>query len=156
MKNKDIISLAQCGVLTVTAHDLSVSHAYKVYKLKKTIEAKVKDIQEKEKELLTKIGIKDPQEFDKERAELRKVESRTAEQDERLDEMNKQAEAYRRSQEELLNQDNEIVLKKLPYEEWKKLQDENHKDGKDILSGFAEVALEGVFWTPPVEDEIDE
>lgn len=156
MKNIDIINIANAGVLNITAHDLDVAQSYKVFKFKKWVRNTLKSIQDDEKDLLAEVGITDAPAFDQRRSELLAKEERTAEEQTELDKLNGQAEGYFNRQNELYNEEVTREVKAMPYESWKKLQDENRAvevNGKatDVLMGYVEDVLEGVLWEAPEE-----
>lgn len=157
MKNIDIINLANAGVLNITAHDLDVAQSYKVFKFKKWVKNTLKAIQDDEKDLLSDVGIADAPAFDQRRSELLAKEEKTAEEQTELDKLNSQAEGYFNRRNELYNEEVTPEVKAMPYEAWKKLQDENRAvevNGKatDILTGYVEEVLEGVLWDAPAEE----
>lgn len=156
MKNIDIINIANAGVLNITAHDLDVAQSYKVFKFKKWVKGILKSVDVDEKCLLEEVGITDAPAFDQRRSELLAKESKTTEEQAELDKLNSQAEGYFNRRNELYNEEVKPEVKAVPYEAWKKLQDENSAvevNGKatDILTGYIEEVLEGVLWEAPEE-----
>ena len=161
MKNYEVITLVNAGVLQTTAHDIAPSHAYKLYKLKKALEKALSAIQESEKGLVKDAGIEDPQAFDERGRELAKIKA---------DELTEEQKAERKEREEKLSKMGELRkalyedeaalegLKTVPYDVWFTLQKENRAvrvggQETDVLSGAAESILEGVFWEAPKEEE---
>lgn len=157
MKKKDIFNLYVGGILSITNHTLDVKHAYKVVKFRKSLSDAFEGIGKDEEAIRKDLGIDKPEEFDKELNDLRKIENRTDEQNARLDEMEAKAKRFWELRAEMLNEEVNLDVKALPYEEWFKLQNENKDkeiNGKkiDLLSGYTEVALEGVLWAAPEEE----
>lgn len=155
MKNGDIITLLDCGVLSITSHTLSTAHAYKVYKLRKAIDKAVNDIAIAERGLQLECGISDPDAFDKKRAALR----RASNDSEELSKMDAQLARYLEMRNKLYDDDVALEgVKAMPYDEWRKLQDENKAveirgRAVDVLSGKAEMILEDILWKAPSEEE---
>lgn len=161
MKNYEVITLVNAGVLQTTAHDVAPAHAYKLYKLKKALEKALAAIQESEKGLVKDAGIEDAQAFDDRGRELAKMkpeeltEEQKAEKREREAKLSKMGELRR-----ALYEDEAALegLKTVPYDVWFALQKENRavKAGgqeTDVLTGAVESILEGVFWEAPKEEE---
>lgn len=154
MKKQTIIMLANAGIQSITNHSLDTAQAYKVVKFRKAFNAALDAIAEDQKALLKESGIgEDTQSFNKEMDELRKA-NRTPEQEAKLKEMEAQLKRYNEMNGELLKEEVTLDCKTIPYEDFRKLQEENRENGEkkiDLLSGYVEDVLEGVLWTAPEE-----
>lgn len=155
MKKGDIVFLLDGGILSITSHTLSTAHAYKVYKFRKAIDTCVNDIAINEQGLMLECGISDPSEFDRQREALRK----SGKDPDTLAKMNEQLTRFINMRGRLYAEDVTLEgVKTIPYDEWRKLQEENkavdhHGKKVDILSGKAEMILEGILWEAPSEEE---
>lgn len=132
MKNNVIFNLVQGGVLTATAHTVSAQAAYALYKLKKNLTKAYEDLDEKRQELIKQADIQD----------LINKENLTDEEKERL----LKADGMVR---ELFDDETEVQVTPVSYDDWHKLQIENASDKKDIFNYDAESALENIFWKAP-------
>lgn len=161
MKNIEIVTLANLGVLEISNHALETAHAYKVFKFKKALRDAAQRIAEADKELVKECGVDDPQAFDAELVRLRKIEKPSDSDRAALAAKEKTLQTLAKMRDELNGDECTLDgVKALPYGEWKKLQDENKEhevNGRkvDLLTGYVEMALEGVLWTAP-NDEDDE
>ena len=161
MKNYEVVTLVNAGVLQATAHEVAPAHAYKLYKLKKALEKALSAIQDAEKGLVKDAGIEDAQAFDDRGRELAKVkeEERKEEQKAEAEERNAKLLKFSELRKALYEDEAQIEgLKTVPYEVWFALQKENRAakvngQESDIFSGPAESILEGVFWTEPEGEE---
>lgn len=159
MKNSEILALVQGGVLEATQHTVSMAHAYKVFKLKSQVRKAFNALLAQDDELVKECGIEDAQAFDMRRAELASLEKPSESERKELEEMNGRYRSLVRQRKEL--HDEEVTLdgvKAIPYEEWRKLQDENRQDSpsgqaKDVFSGIVEELLFGVLWNAPEDGE---
>lgn len=156
MKKQTIIVLANAGIAAMTNHSLDTAQAYKVVKFRKSFNAALDAIAEDQKALLKEAGIgEDTQSFNQEMDELRKA-NRTPEQEAKLKEMEAKVKRYNEMNLELLKEEVTLDCKAMPYEDWRKLQNENKEVGDkkvDLLAGWVEDVLEGVLWVAPKEDE---
>ena len=147
MKTIDILTLANAGILAITANDLDAAQAYKVLKFKKAVKKAFEAIIESEKDILKEAGIEDGQAFDKERNELRENGSNS----ERLAELDKQFSRFMELRNNLYNEEAQLDdCKVMPYEQFHLLQQEN-KDLKGKPLNAFEDLLEGVLWAAPEE-----
>lgn len=159
MIKQDIITLANCGILSMTAHELGTKEAYKAFKLKKEVERVFKEMQDEQKAIREENGLTEEVVNN-----IQKI----------MDKVNLKANVTEDERQQLLtyNEQNRVVagllkeanqcevaldIKTISYEDWRTLQTENRaKDinGRtfDILGGEAEVVLEGIFWEEPKED----
>lgn len=155
MKKQTIIVLANAGIAAMTNHSLDTAQAYKVVKFRKAFNAALDAIAEDQKALLKEAGIEDSVAFNQEIDELRKA-NRTQEQEEKLKEMEAKVKRYNEMNGELLKEEVTLDCKAMPYEDWRKLQNENKEVGDkkvDLLSGWVEDVLEGVLWVAPEDKE---
>ena len=150
MKKQTIIVLANAGIAAMTNHSLAPEHAYKVVKFRKALNAALEAIGKDEETIRKDAGIDDPQAFDKELGELRESNANHK----RLEEMEAQLKRFNELRMEMLKEEVTLDCKAMPYEDWRKLQNENKEVGDkkvDLLSGYVEDVLEGVLWTAPEE-----
>ena len=160
MKKLDIITLVNCGILSVTAHDLKPAQAYKAFKLKKEVEKAFKDIQEEQKGIREDNGLTEDME-NKVKGIIDKMNMRFSVTEDEKQEVLAHNELQRKVSSLCREANKEEVIldiKPIPYEDWRKLQEENrHKAiGEkefDILGGKAEIILETIFWDAPTEDK---
>lgn len=160
MKNHQLISLVNAGILSATVHTLCTADSYKVFKLKKAIRTAFTGIQDMERDLLAECGITDPKAFDNRTAELRSIAEPSEAEKSELEGMEAKSAQFFEQRTQLYNEEAELKdVRTIPYESWKQLQDENaavaQADGRktDIFSGLAEELLEGIFWIAPEEGE---
>lgn len=161
MRNSDIITLINNGLLYTTAFNVDSASAYKLYKLKKAVENASEKIRETEKGLVKDAGIDQPEAFDERMRELNSIkpENLTDEQKAELDTLNKEFRKYTDLRIEMYNDTTDLDdVKPVPYDTWFTLQKENKEvtvPGNDIkfnvFSGPVESILEGVFWNAPEE-----
>lgn len=157
MKKSDILTLVNAGALNATQHTLSSAHSYKVFKFKSNLRKELKALQEAETELQKECGIENGDAFDAKLAELRAKEKPSAEEQKELDGMNEKLLKYIELQAELYNEDVDLDVKTMPYNEWHKLQEENkaveiREKKYDVFSGYVEELLLGVLWAAPEEE----
>lgn len=155
MKNKDIITLVNRGVLSVTAHDIPAAHAYKVLKFKKAVRAAMLSFQDAERAIFSDCGVTDTADFNKRLNDLRGKLRDDAEEKE-LAVMEETIAEIRGLQEELKNEEVSLDVKTMPYDVWHELQNENKavqfgESTRDVLTGEVEELLEGILWETPNE-----
>lgn len=156
LKNNIIKALVENGLDNTTDHDLSAAHAYKVFKFKDEIAKAYKEIEGKRQKLVKDILGED---FDAKRKEAKEG---TPEYDELNEKLTKFIGLYN----ELMDDESEVNIKTIPFEEYHLLARENKQtafqitgaDGKpvqrfiDFFSVFRSV-LKDVLWTEPKEEE---
>lgn len=156
MKNLDILIMINSGVNNITNYDLSAANAYKVMKFRNVVVKKYDEIQEKERQILSDVGIGDPQAFDDRYKTLREAETRTDEENAELSELNEKYNAWIKARTNMLNADVELDgVKTISYDDWHILRKENRpKDEKepDPLNNYVESILENVLWKAPEEE----
>lgn len=161
MKNKDITTLVRAGLLSMSSHDLPATEAFKAVRLKMAVQEAFSALAEAERRILSECGIESVEKHNARQQELsagtRLTEAEQAELD-RLTEMTRRVNAMTAAlREEEVN----LNVKTVDYGTWRTLQNENRAvnvDGQavDILGGYAELLLHGVFWTDPVEETAEE
>lgn len=156
MKNFEMLTMINGGILNLTAYELDVAHAYKLVKFKNQMKAAQAKYTESYNSLVTEVGIEDGNTFDARMRELSKKEKLTKAEIEELDGMN--AKLTRLTAMRNALDDEEVVLdgvKTMPYEQWFLLQKENKDlnmnfgDTSVALLTLAEPVLEGVLWAAP-------
>lgn len=161
MKKLDIIKLYKAGIIEVSAHTLSATHAYKVFKMKREVEKAYRAIEEDQEALMKEQGL--TKELRQQFVDI--VNKKANEITDADKETIKQYQTLQRKVEDLFElqgkEDVELDIKTIPYSEWRKLQEENkakkiNDKEVDILAGIAEIILAEVFWVEPTEQEIKE
>lgn len=156
MQKRIILALAQSGINGITAHTLPAAQAYKIVKFRSALNKAYEGIRESQQALLKDAGIENVDDFNKEFQELKAVSDPTAEQTERIKDMEAKDRRFGELYNELLNEDATLEgVKPMPYEDWHKLQIENAEKGEkkpDLLPAWVEDALEGILWEAPKED----
>lgn len=156
MKNFEIATLIENGVLSLTVHNLSTAHSYKIVKFKAMLKKAYEDFFETRNNLAKEAGIENPQEFDKRLEELRGKKELTSEEKKEFADMNLQLAKLNDMRKSLGEEDVTLEgVKSMPYDQWKVLQDENKeiKIGNVELMVLCEDALENVLWRAPEEKE---
>ena len=153
LKNYIIKNLVDNGLENTTDHDLSAAHAYKVFKFRDEVAKANKEMDEKRVKLVKDI-IGDGGEFEKKREELTKLTERTKEQQKELDDLNGKLNKFIELYVELMNDESELNVKTIPFEEYHLLARENRKTpiGKEATIDFFTVfrsVLKGILWEEP-------
>lgn len=156
IKNFIIKNLVDNGLENTTDHDLSAAHAYKVFKFRDEVAKANKEMDERRMKLVKDI-IGDGAEFEKKRDELTKLTERTKEQQKELDDLNSKLNKFNELYVELMNDESELNVKTIPFEEYHLLARENRKTpiGKEATIDFFTVfrsVLKGILWEEPTED----
>lgn len=147
MKNHNIISIVNAGILTISANDLDAVLAYRVIKFKKAVKKALDSIMSAENDILKELGIEDVLAFNKERSNLLKSGSNKK----RLAELDKKHERFVELQKNLYNEDAKLEdVAPLTFEQFHELQKENRELKFKPLNAFEEI-LEGVLWEAPNE-----
>lgn len=165
LKNSVIKALVENGLQNTTDHSVDCKHAYKVYKFRHEILNAAKDIDSKRQGLVESAGIEEPKKFDERRRLLSAKTNRTAEEQKELEEMEAKFKRFADLFAELMNDETELNVKAIPYEEYHKLANENRAtpvtrmvDGEpktisvDIFTAFRD-ELKDVLWAAPVEND---
>ena len=160
LKNQLIKALSESGLENTTDHELSAAHAYKVFRFRDEVAKAYKDIEEKRIKLVKDTLGEDYEE---------KRKNATEEEAKALDEkLAKFAELYN----ELMNDETELNIKTIPFEEYHALAKENKqtpiqiptgekdKDGRpkmrqgylDFFTVFRK-DLKDILWVEPAEEE---
>ena len=158
MKKQDIITLVNCGILSMTAHDLKPAQAYKAFKLKKEVEKAFKAIQDEQKGIREEAGITEEM-SEKISKIIDKVNMKSSVTEDEKQELLAYNELNRKVSslyKEANKEDIEIDIKTIPFDDWRVLQEENRskrigENEFDILGGEAEIILENIFWEEPKE-----
>lgn len=148
MKNLDLLFLANNGIMAITSHDLSDSHAYKVYKFKKCFREALEARNAEEKAISEGEGIDNLAQFIADESADKAKKERVIGLLTALNNAEVDAKYFE-------------GVKRLPYAEWHRLQNENRRLAinlgdktvyLDVFSGRAEELLEGVLWDAPEEE----
>lgn len=161
MQKLDIINLVDTGILHVSAHDLEPEYAYKVFQMKRAIENAHRAISNEIDALLKDNGIDD--DFRQKAAAINKKinnrEALTIEEREWYDSANDRQHLVDKLLHEMYKADIKLnELKTIPFEAWRKLQNENRAKAVnnkivDILGGVTEIILADIFWRAPEEKD---
>lgn len=149
MRNIDIITLANAGVIQATGYTLSPAEAYQLYRLKKQVGKAVEAIREAETGLIEAAGIEDPASFDNRTKELAALTEPTKEEQREIDEHRDKLTRLAETRKALYEDETEIRVSPIPYDSWFALQKENSKS--NAFGGEVEAVLEGIFWSAPEE-----
>lgn len=165
LKNSIIKALIENGLQNTTDHSVDCKHAYKVYNFIHEVVGANKVLEEKRQELVKTAGIDNAKEFDERRRLLSAKTNRTAEEQKELEEMEAKFKRFADLFAELMNDETELNVKTIPYEEYHKLANENRAtpvvrmvDGEpktisvDIFTAFRD-ELKDVLWAAPVEND---
>lgn len=161
MNKLDVIKLYKAGIIEVSAHTLSATHAYKVFKMKREVEKAYKAIEEDQEKIMEEVGL--TREFREKVADIFGKEANMVTDADKA--TVKEYQALQRKVEKLFEEQGKeevsLDIKTIPYNEWRKLQDENkakkiNDKEVDILAGIAEIILAEVFWVEPTEEETKE
>ena len=162
----------QKGIENITVHTISNDHSYKVVKFKQAFNKAMKAYNEAREAIVKEVGIEDEKKFNEDLGALKKNKERTPEEEKNFEDLSAKEEKLNGMTSSLLNEEAKLEgVKTLPYDVWKALQDENHDDKKDMLTGQVaviseirpdgvkfspedvETMLEGILWTMPEEKE---
>ena len=165
LKNSVIVALVERGLENTTDHSVDCGHAYKVYKFVHEVLKANKEIMDERAGLVKAAGIDDPQKFDERRAELKAKPNLTEAEKKELAGMDEKIDRFSKTFEELLNNETELDVKTIPFEQYHKLANENKStpatrmvDGKpmtlnfDIFTMFR-ADLENVLWLAPIDND---
>lgn len=163
LKNSVIKALIENGLQNTTDHSVDCKHAYKVYNFIHEVVCANKVLDEKRVELLKTAGIENAKEFDARRKALSENLKRTKKEQEELEAMDAKIKRFFELFAELMNDETELNVKTIPYEEYHKLANENRAtpvirmvDGEpktisvDIFTAFRD-ELKDVLWKAPTE-----
>lgn len=151
MKNRDILILANNGILNARYATIDGAHAYKMFKFRKEISKALNAYTESYKELLKSNDIEDIDAFNKRIEELQVSGKQYSKEEEAelkasLEKRDKIEEIFK----SLLEDDVTLDCKPMPFSEYHKLWLENRTEGKMSLFEYENVIdmLEGVLWHP--------
>lgn len=152
------------GMRDLTAHTLDAAHAYKVVKLKNVLRNVNEGINKADEALYKELGIDKAfiDRFD----ELLGKEKLNKKEEEELAKMKETDKRLGEMREAMLNEEADLSeAKVMPYEQWKKLQDENkerilyYRDNRGVVTSTRELLLvyeeklENILWKAPETDE---
>jgi len=165
LKNSVILALVEHGLENTTDHSVDCGNAYKVYKFVHEIRKANEEILDERAGLVKAAGIDDPQKFDERRAELKAKPKLTEAERRELAEMDEKLDRFTKTFDELLDNETELDVKTIPFEQYHKLAAENKStpatrmvDGKpmtlnfDIFTIFRE-DLENILWVAPIDND---
>ena len=172
LKNQLIKALSESGLENTTDHELSAANAYKVIRFRDEVAKAYKEMEDKRQKLVKDAGIEDGQKFDERRMELEGKEKRTEAEQKELDEMTGKLNKFGELYNELLNDESELNIKTIPFEEYHALAKENKqtpiqiptgekdKDGRpkmrqatiDFFTVFRK-DLKDILWVEPAEED---
>lgn len=162
-KFKDIITMANVGLMKATSHTLSVQGAYTLTRLKSEVSRLTNDYQQRDNALPKEVGIEDAKAFDARQEELNKKGKRTEEEEKEWEDNTEKLARLMGLRETLQNDEVTINCRPMSYEDWHHLKQENKElmvsffdnQGKEVdkreLFDFIEILGEGVLWKAPEE-----
>ena len=154
MRNDDVVTMMNAGLMTATSHTLPLGSAYIVTKFKGEMNRLFKAFNEKASQLAAEAGIEDSVAFDKRREELNAKEHRSSAETKELAKMNEQLDRLIGLRTKHLEDEAEIHIKPMPYKDWREFKEENKAikvDGYELFE-LVEYKLEDILWKAP-EDE---
>ena len=142
IRNGEIVSLVNMGILNVDYSSVDGAQAYKVYRFLRDLRKAAQDIEEQRGELVRRHVSED---------ELKKAQAYEAALKEKK-EPEMSGEDYRaviaklseagKEVEALMNDTTDIVVRPVPFEEYFKLK----KANRELFRPSVDMALEGVLW----------
>lgn len=147
----DIRAMFEGGMMGLSSRSLDLAHAYKVVSFKTKLKNAYHEFNDRKEQLAKEAGIEDGNEFAKRMNELAAKNQRTESEEQEFKEMIAKNEKFNGLFDKLLEDYIDIEPKVMPYEEWRKLQEENKelKFGKFEMLAQFETALEGILWKAP-------
>ena len=147
----DIRIMFENGLMGISSRSLDLAHAYKVVSFKTKLKNAYNEYNDRREQLAKDCGIEDGNSFAKRMNQLASIVERTEAEDKEFKEMVAKNEQFNGMFEKLMADTYEIEPKVMPYEEWRKLQEENKevKIGKFELLAQFEISLEGILWKAP-------
>ena len=152
MKKYIVLDFVDTGIINITTNTLDAHSAYKVYKFKREIDKRYKDILDERLSLISSVF---GQNYDAEINDLKRLtnigEGKLTESEaSRLKDLREKNDKANKLINEMLNDDIKLDnVQPIPYEDWNALKKEN-----DIRMPFDfEKALEGIFWSPLKEND---
>lgn len=164
VKNSLIQALVENGLEKTTDHSVDPKYAYQVYCFRREVLAAYKVLEEKRVELLKEAGIPYDPTFDARRNELLRSSVLTDEQRAELDGMNAKVQRFCEMFDQLLDDEVELNIRPIPYEEYHKLAAENKRVRVDYKLANNEIThyeidffltfrdeLKDILWIAPKE-----
>lgn len=127
IKNSLIQALVENGLEKTTDHSVDPKYAYPVYCFRHEVLAAYSVLEKKRVELLKEAGIPYDPTFDARRNELLRSSVLTDEQRAELDGMNAKVQRFCEMFDQLLDDEVELNVRPIPYEEYHKLAGENKR-----------------------------
>lgn len=149
----DIQAMFEGGMMGLSSRTLDSAHAYKVASFKTKLKNAYQEFNDRKEQLTKEAGIEDGNEFAKRMNTLAAKTPRTDSEEQEFKDLIAKNEKFNGLYEKLLEDRTDIEPKVMPYEEWRKLQEENKElkfSNFELLAQF-ENALEGILWAAPVE-----
>lgn len=153
IKFADIQAMYESGMMGISSRTLDLAHAYKVVSFKTRLKNAYQAFNDRREQLLKEVGIDDGNRFANRLQELSAIKLRSEAEEAELKDLVEKNKKFGELFGELQKDLYEIEPKTMPFEEWRKLQEEN-KDVKfgnfEMLAQF-ETVLEGILWKAPEE-----
>lgn len=149
----DIKAMFEGGMMGISSRTLDLAHAYKVASFKTKLKNAYHELNDRKEQLVKEAGIEDGNVFARRLNELAAKNQRTEAEEQEFKDWIVKNEKFDGLFNKLLEDSIDIEPKVMPYEEWRKLQEENKelKFSKFELLAQFENALEGILWAAPVE-----
>ena len=152
MKKVIILNFVDSGLINVTTNTLDAPSAYKVYKFKREMNKRYKDINDERLSLISSVFGENYQNEITEFNRLLKIGDAnfTEEESARFNDLKEKNIKSDKLINEMVNDDVELEnLQAIPYEDWNALKKEN-----EMKIPFAfEEALENILWLPLKEND---
>lgn len=149
----DIKAMFEGGMMGISSRTLDLAHAYKVVSFKTKLKNAYHEFNDRKEQLAKEVGIEDGNLFAKRLNELTAKNQRTEAEEQEFKEMIVKNDKFDGLFGKLLEDYIDIEPKVMPYEEWRKLQEENKElkfNRFELLAQF-ENTLEGILWAAPAE-----
>lgn len=147
----DIQAMFEGGMMGISSRTLDSAHAYKVASFKTKLKNAYQEFNDRKEQLAKEAGIEDGNKFVRRMNELAAKNQRTEAEEQEFKDVVSKNEEFNGLFDKLLEDRIDIEPKVMPYEEWRKLQEENKelKFGKFEMLARFETALEGILWKAP-------
>lgn len=152
IKFADIQTMYERGMMGISSRTLDIAHAYKVVQFKTKLKNAHDEFEKLRLQAVKDAGIEDGDAFSIKFNALAN-KKRTEEEEKEFKPLAELNDRFNKMLGDILNDTCVIEPKTMPYEEWRKLQEENKeiKLGQFELLAQCESMLEGILWAAPAE-----
>ena len=150
----DIRVMFENGMMGLSSRTLDLAHAYKAVSFKTKLKNAYQELNDRREQLTKEVGIEDGNAFAQRLNALAANNNRTEAEEAELKEMVEKNEKFNGLFNQLMNDSYYMEPKVMPFEEWRKLQEENKelKLGNFEMLVQCETILEGILWKAPEEE----